>query len=59
MLGFIENGEISGSGEPRKVDINEVQVEVSSPVIPPEVVVPIVASEVNDTIGQHNNVPAH
>ena len=54
---FIENGETSGSGEPRKVDINEVQVEVPSPVVPPEVVVPIVASDSNDTIGQHNDEP--
>ena len=54
---FIENGETSGSGEPRKVDINEIQVEVPSPVVPPEVVVPIVASDSNDTIGQHNDEP--
>ncbi|WZZ03027.1 hypothetical protein YC2023_088948 [Brassica napus] len=52
---FIENGETSGSGEPRKVDINEIQVKVPSPVVPPEVVVPIVASDSNDTIGQHND----
>ena len=54
---FIENGETSGSGEPRKVDINEVQVEVPSLVVPPEVVVPIVASDSNDTIGQQNDEP--
>ncbi|KAL8159252.1 hypothetical protein V2J09_000789 [Rumex salicifolius] len=54
---FIENGQTSGSGEPRKVDIQEIQVEVPSPVVAPEVVVPIVASQSNGTIEQHEDVP--
>ena len=54
---FTENGQTSGSGEPRKGDIKEVQVEVSSPVVTPEVVVPIVLVQSNDTIVQHDDVP--
>ncbi|CAA7022588.1 unnamed protein product [Microthlaspi erraticum] len=52
---FIENGETSGSGESRKVDIQEIQDEVSSPVVSPPIVVPIVASQTNSTIEQHDD----
>ncbi|KAG7564986.1 Integrase catalytic core [Arabidopsis suecica] len=54
---FIENGQTSGSGESRKVDIQEIQVEVSSPDVPSKVVVPIVSVQSNDTIEQHDDVP--
>ncbi|CAM8940925.1 unnamed protein product [Rhodiola kirilowii] len=52
---FIENGQISGSFEQRKVDINELQVEISSPIIPPRVVVPIVVSQPTGTVEQHDD----
>ncbi|KAK9749378.1 hypothetical protein RND81_02G122000 [Saponaria officinalis] len=50
---FIENGQTSGSGEPRNVDIKEIQVEVPSPVVAP---VPIITSGPSDTIEQNNDV---
>ncbi|XP_074296995.1 uncharacterized protein LOC141627663 [Silene latifolia] len=52
---FIENGQTSGSIEPRKVDIKEIQVEVSSPEVAHEFVVPIVSSQSNDIMGQQQN----
>ncbi|XP_074298256.1 uncharacterized protein LOC141629094 [Silene latifolia] len=52
---FIENGQTSGSIEPRKVDIKEIQVEVSSPEVAREIVVPIVSSQSNDIMGQQRN----
>ena len=51
---FIENSQNSGSGEQRKVDIKEVQVEASSPVVAPPIVVPIVSIQPIDTM-EHNN----
>ena len=39
---FIENGEISGSLEPRKVEIREIRVHVPLPNISSQVVVPTV-----------------
>ena len=43
---FIENGQISGSGEPRKVDIQEIQVkENPSPIVSSQVIVPLVVSK--------------
>ncbi|KAL2246808.1 UNVERIFIED_CONTAM: Retrovirus-related Pol polyprotein from transposon TNT 1-94 [Sesamum indicum] len=41
---FIENGQISGSEKLRKVDINEIRVEASSPIISNDVIhIPVVA----------------
>ncbi|KAL8151085.1 hypothetical protein V2J09_020893 [Rumex salicifolius] len=53
---FIENGQTSGSNVPRKVDIQEIQVEVPLPFIAHEVVVLIVSSQTNDTMEQPNDV---
>ena len=54
---FIENDQISGSGEPRKLDIQEIRVEASSPEISTEVVVPIVVSQPHNTSEQQINDP--
>ncbi|KAL8153044.1 hypothetical protein V2J09_010804 [Rumex salicifolius] len=53
---FIENGQTSGSNVPRKVDIQEIHVKVPLSVVAPEVVVPIVSSQPNDTMEQSNDV---
>ncbi|KAL8161807.1 hypothetical protein V2J09_013296 [Rumex salicifolius] len=53
---FIENGRTSGSNVPRKVDIQEIHVKVPLSVVAPEVVVPIVSSQPNDTMEQPNDV---
>ncbi|KAL8167363.1 hypothetical protein V2J09_008862 [Rumex salicifolius] len=53
---FIENGQTSGSNVPRKVDIQEIHVKVPLSVVAPEVVVPIVSSQPNDTMEQPNDV---
>ena len=37
---FLENGEIGGSNEPRKVDIEEIRVDIPPPFLPQEIIVP-------------------
>ena len=37
---FLENGEISGSSEPRKVDIKETKVDIPPPFLPQEIIAP-------------------
>uniref|UniRef100_A0A6N2K712 Integrase catalytic domain-containing protein n=1 Tax=Salix viminalis TaxID=40686 RepID=A0A6N2K712_SALVM len=51
---FIENGETSGSSESRGVNIKEIRVEDSSPVVPTQVVVPVVGVQPNTEIEQQN-----
>nr|ABW74556.1 copia-like pol polyprotein [Boechera divaricarpa] len=53
---FIENIETSGSGKPRKVDIQEVQIKVLPPVIAPNVVVPNVQHDIVQAPLNENNV---
>nr|WDD38954.1 receptor-like protein kinase transcript variant 2 [Fagopyrum tataricum] len=54
---FIENGQTSGSGNPRKVDIQEIRFEDHSPRVSSKVVVPIVVSQLHDTLEQQDDVP--
>ena len=57
---FIENGQSSGSSDPRKVDIKESQRETPSqePSVSPPIVVPLVVSRSNNmTKQQQTNVP--
>lgn len=51
---FIENGETSGSSESRGVNIKEIRVEDSSPVVPTQVVIPVVGVQPNTEIEQQN-----
>ena len=37
---FLENGEISGSNEPRKVDVEEIRVNIPPLFLPQEIIVP-------------------
>ena len=37
---FLENGEISGRNEPRKVDIEEIRVDIPPPFLPQEIIIP-------------------
>ena len=37
---LLENGEISGSNEPRKVDIEKIRVDIPPPFLPQEIIVP-------------------
>ena len=37
---FLENGEISGSNEPRKVDVEEIRVDIPPLFLPQEIIVP-------------------
>ncbi|KAA0031640.1 Retrovirus-related Pol polyprotein from transposon TNT 1-94 [Cucumis melo var. makuwa] len=53
---FIENDIISGSLEPRKVEIQEVRVEIPSSITSSQVVVPVVVDAVNNPQEQQINV---
>ena len=49
---FLENGEISGSNEPREVDVEEIRVDIPPLFLPQEIIVPQpVQQEENE---QHN-----
>ena len=37
---FLKNGEISGSNEPRKVDVEEIRVVIPPLFLPQEIIVP-------------------
>ena len=37
---FLENGEISGSNEPRKVNVEEIRVDIPPFFLPQEIIVP-------------------
>ncbi|RVW50384.1 Retrovirus-related Pol polyprotein from transposon TNT 1-94 [Vitis vinifera] len=50
---FLENGEISGSNEPRKVDIEEIRVDISPPFLPQEIIAPQPVQQVEEH-EQHN-----
>ena len=50
---FIENGEVSGSLEPHKVEIQEVRVQVPLPITSSQVVVLIHVDHVDDLEEQH------
>ncbi|RVW62715.1 Retrovirus-related Pol polyprotein from transposon TNT 1-94 [Vitis vinifera] len=50
---FLENGEISGSNEPRKVDIEEIRVDIPPPFLPQEIIVPQPVQQVEEN-EQHN-----
>ncbi|KAA0047436.1 Retrovirus-related Pol polyprotein from transposon TNT 1-94 [Cucumis melo var. makuwa] len=52
---FIENDIISGSLEPRKVEIQEVRVEIPSSITSCQVVVPVVVDSVNNPQEQQIN----
>ncbi|KAA0032875.1 Retrovirus-related Pol polyprotein from transposon TNT 1-94 [Cucumis melo var. makuwa] len=53
---FIENDIISGSLEPRKVEIQEVRVEIPSSITSSQVVVPVVVGSVNNPQEQQINI---
>ena len=50
---FLENGGISGSNEPRKVDVEEVRVDIPPLFLPEEIVVPRPVQQVEEN-EQHN-----
>ncbi|RVW17709.1 Retrovirus-related Pol polyprotein from transposon TNT 1-94 [Vitis vinifera] len=50
---FLENGEISESNEPRKVDIEEIRVDIPPPFLPQEIIAPQPAQQVEEH-EQHN-----
>ncbi|RVW63464.1 Retrovirus-related Pol polyprotein from transposon TNT 1-94 [Vitis vinifera] len=50
---FLENGEINGSNEPRKVDIEEIRVDIPPPFLPQEIIIPQPVQQVEDN-EQHN-----
>lgn len=52
---FIENAEVSGSLEPRKMEIQEVRVQVPLPLVSSQVVAPIHVNHGNDFQGQQTN----
>lgn len=52
---FIENGEVSGSEEPRNVEIREVRVQIPLPCTYSKIVVPEVVPPSNQQ-EQHNNI---
>ncbi|KAL8128993.1 hypothetical protein V2J09_018148 [Rumex salicifolius] len=52
---FIENGEVGGSVEPRKVEIQEVRVQVPLSLTSSQVVVPMHVDHANDIHEQHIN----
>ena len=37
---FLENGEISGSNEPRNVDVEEIRVDIPPLFLPQEIIIP-------------------
>ncbi|RVW26828.1 hypothetical protein CK203_111491 [Vitis vinifera] len=45
---FLENGEISVSNEPRKVDIEEIRVDIPPPFLPQEIIVPQPVQQVEE-----------
>ena len=50
---FLENGEISGSNEPRKVDVEEIRVDIPTLFLPQEIIVPQPVQHVEEN-EQHN-----
>ena len=50
---FLENGEISGSNEPRKVDVEEIIVDITPLFLPQEIIVPQPIQQVEKN-EQHN-----
>ena len=50
---FLENGEISGSNEPRKVDVEEIRVDIPPLFLPQEIIVPQPVEQVEEN-EQHN-----
>ena len=52
---FLENGEISGSNEPRKVDVEEIRVDIPPLFLPQEIIVPQPVQQVEEN-EQHNRV---
>ena len=50
---FLENGEISGSNEPRKVDVEEIRVHIPPLFLPQELIVPQPVPQVEEN-EQHN-----
>ena len=53
---FIENGQSSGSSEPRKVDVQETKVETFTPSVSPPVVVPLIVPQFRNVLEQQNNI---
>ena len=53
---FIENGQTSGTGEPRKVDVQETWVETFTPSVSPPVVAPLVVPRFYNMLKQQRNV---
>ena len=53
---FIENGQSSGSSEPRKVDVQETRVETFTPSVSPPVVVPLIVPQFRNVLEQQNNI---
>ena len=45
---FLENGEISGSNEPRKVDVEEIRVDIPPLFLPQEIIVPQPVQQVEE-----------
>ena len=45
---FLENGEISGSNEPRKVDVEEIRVDIPPLCLPQEIIVPQPVQQVEE-----------
>ena len=50
---FLENGEISGSNEPRKVDVEEIRVDIPPLFLPQEIILPQPVQQVEEN-EQHN-----
>ena len=50
---FLENGKISGSNEPRKVDVEEIRVDIPPLFLPQEIIVPQPVQQVEEN-EQHN-----
>ena len=50
---FLENGEIGGSNEPRKVDVEEIRVDIPPLFLPQEIIVPQPIQQVEEN-EQHN-----
>ena len=50
---FLENGEISGSNEPRKIDVEEIRVDIPPLFLPQEIIVPQPVQQVEEN-KQHN-----
>ena len=50
---FLENGEISGNNKPRKVDIEEIRVDIPPSFLPQEIIAPQPIQQVEEH-EQHN-----